>query len=64
MVTVYNKICKKCYKTKATYFCEDYNNIYKIKIIKYIKCDEINYKICIVIYCKSTGKKYRKKFYI
>ena len=62
-VTVYNKKCRKCYKTKVVYYCEDCNNIYKIKAIKYDNCEEINYKIIIKGYCKSTGRKFKKKFY-
>lgn len=64
IVTVYNKICKKCYKTKAVYCYEDCNNIYKIKVIKYTRCEEVNYKICIKAYCKSSKKRLKKKFYI
>lgn len=63
-VIVYNKKCKKCYKTKVIYCCEDCNNIYRIKVIKYVKCEQIYYKICIMIYCKTCKKKYKKKFYI
>ena len=63
-VIVYNTICKKCYKTKAIYNYEDCNNIYRIKIIKYEKCEQINYKISIIIYCKNSRKIIRKKLYI
>lgn len=62
-VIVYNKVCKKCYKTKAIYYCEDCSNKYKIKIIKYVRCEQINYKICIMVYCKASKERYRKKFY-
>lgn len=52
-VIVYNKKCKKRYKTKFVYCFEDCNNIYKIKVIKYVKCEQINYKVRMRIYCKN-----------
>lgn len=63
-VIVYNKVCRKCYKTKVIYWCEDCDYIYKIKAIKYVRCDQINYKICIKGFCKSSGKRFKKKLYI
>ena len=46
------------------YFYEDCNIKCKIKVIKIIDIESVEYKIDLVIWCKITKKRYKKKFYI
>ena len=64
IVTVYNKKCKKCCKTKLVYYCNNDEKIGRIKVVKYVRCEQVNYKICMWFYCKADKKICRKKFYI
>lgn len=54
---------KKC-KSKMKYFYDDCNIKCKIKVVKIIEYECVSYKIDLIIWCKVTKKKYKKKFYI
>ena len=46
------------------YFYDDCNIKCKIKVVKIIEYECVSYKIDLIIWCKVTKKKYKKKFYI
>lgn len=63
-VTVFNVWGCKRDKSRMRYFYDDCNIRCKIKVVKVVEYECVSYKIDLIVWCKVTKKKFKKKFYI